>query len=822
MPFGCLSPRDGGKSSSLSDIMDKYEFGQILRVTWFDPPPAYKKFLLTSKAEADTCAKVNALARHTAQRHGRLFNCSHGSCMSVTMLRPPGIDNVTPITALVSCCAECFDNFHLCCVSLFRHPFDVCHCDSSPSFGSLFCPCSLKEFCELCLARERQTGEVFICKKFLKKDGRKVRRAAKNEILILRMVSHPNILQLMDTYETRKEYFIIQEIATGGDLFDWILDQGSYTERDAANVIRQVLEAVAYLHSLNIIHRNLKLENLMYYTENNQSKVVLQDFYLSRFENGSITEPCGTPEYLAPEVVSRRRYGRPVDCWAIGVIMFILLSGNPPFYDEAEEEDTDMHNRVIFCRIAAGEFEFDSPYWDDISPEAKALVCRLMEVDQMLRITAEEALGHEWITGQVASERNLKDVVCAQFERNFARSKWRKALCVTTFMQRLRTPEPKTPAGDGGERGGEKGEGAAAPRSTADMSGDESGDSEEEGQVNKDIRENRDGRMYRTVPVVTPSVGCGQASVGQARCPITRGEDEGGGDMLGVERDAGERKGLETRSQRELRLLDAQKVLQGGGAEEMKQEHEWSDSAAKNQEGDPYGPAMGTAAATTNQLKAAQQQQQQRQGEGRGEHISGHQTQIPGASEERVCFAEQGPEGGAEAVTDIRGAAEELVCPKRNHQEVHYGWAECASAGNAPTMSVLEKNEAPPPESPCCTSQSPFGGVVGSTAEGGLHHSSETVIKQTEDPTLSTLDKMEGNIPPLLRQTGNQPEDTSFYSSSQIVPPAPPILPRPPPPTSPPPPPPVHLSSSQEETDFLGNTVKPRVPLREGQSGRGL
>ncbi|KAI1892176.1 hypothetical protein AGOR_G00130570 [Albula goreensis] len=412
MPFGCLSPRDGGKSSSLSDIMDKYEFGQILRV---------------------------------------------------------------------------------------------------------------KEFCELCLARERQTGEVFICKKFLKKDGRKVRRAAKNEILILRMVSHPNILQLMDTYETRKEYFIIQEIATGGDLFDWILDQGSYTERDAANVIRQVLEAVAYLHSLNIIHRNLKLENLMYYTENNQSKVVLQDFYLSRFENGSITEPCGTPEYLAPEVVSRRRYGRPVDCWAIGVIMFILLSGNPPFYDEAEEEDTDMHNRVIFCRIAAGEFEFDSPYWDDISPEAKALVCRLMEVDQMLRITAEEALGHEWITGQVASERNLKDVVCAQFERNFARSKWRKALCVTTFMQRLRTPEPKTSAGDGGERGGEKGEGAAAPRSTADMSGDESGDSEEEGQVNEDIRK------------------------------------------------------TET------------KVLQRGGAEEMKQEHEWSDSVQRIRRATPVG-----------------------------------------------------------------------------------------------------------------------------------------------------------------------------------------------------------------------------------------
>nr|XP_033943966.1 caM kinase-like vesicle-associated, like isoform X3 [Pseudochaenichthys georgianus] len=301
-----------------------------------------------------------------------------------------------------------------------------------------------KEFCELCLAKDRQTDKVFVCKKFLKKDGRKVRKAAKNEIMILKLVNHPNILQLIDTFETRKEYFIIQELATGGDVFDWILDQGNYTERDASNVIRQVLEAVAYLHSLNIVHRNLKLENLMYYTENNHNKVVLRDFYLSKFENGPITEPCGTPEYLAPEVVARHRYGRPVDCWAVGVIMFILLSGNPPFYDETEEENTDLHNRIIFCRIVAGEFEFDSPYWDDISPAAKELVCRLMEVDQMLRITAQDALWHEWIAGNGASEKNLKDGVCAQFEKNFAKAKWRdlkKAIRVTTFMQRLKNSE---------------------------------------------------------------------------------------------------------------------------------------------------------------------------------------------------------------------------------------------------------------------------------------------------------------------------------------------------------------------------------------------
>ncbi|KAM3618675.1 uncharacterized protein V6R79_023378 [Siganus canaliculatus] len=321
-----------------------------------------------------------------------------------------------------------------------------------------------KEFCELCLVKDRQTDKVFVCKKFLKKDGRKVRKAAKNEIMILKLVNHPNILQLIDTFETRKEYFIVQELATGGDVFDWILDQGNYTERDASNVIRQVLEAVAYLHSLNIVHRNLKLENLMYYTENNHNKVVLRDFYLSRFENGPITEPCGTPEYLAPEVVARHRYGRPVDCWAVGVIMFILLSGNPPFYDETEEENTDLHNRIIFCRIVAGDFEFDSPYWDDISPAAKELVCRLMEVDQMLRITAQDALWHEWIAGNGASEKNLKDGVCAQFEKNFAKAKWRKAIRVTTFMQRLKNSEAlidSSAEGQGSEEAGD-GEGGVS------------------------------------------------------------------------------------------------------------------------------------------------------------------------------------------------------------------------------------------------------------------------------------------------------------------------------------------------------------------------
>lgn len=298
-----------------------------------------------------------------------------------------------------------------------------------------------EEFCEIFRAKDRNTLKMYTCKKFHKKDGRKVRKAAKNEIMILKMVKHHNILQLVDAYETKKEYFIFLELATGREVFDWILDQGYYSERDTSNVMRQVLEAVAYLHSLKIVHRNLKLENLVYFNRLKHSKIVISDFQLAKLENGLIKDPCGTPEYLAPEVVGRQRYGRPVDCWAIGVIMYILLSGNPPFYDDCDEDDVDNRDKNLFLKILSGDYEFDSPYWDDISDSAKSLVASLMDVDQDQRLAAQEAIAHEWISGNAASDKNIKDGVCAQIEKNFAKAKWKKAVRVTTLMKRLRAPE---------------------------------------------------------------------------------------------------------------------------------------------------------------------------------------------------------------------------------------------------------------------------------------------------------------------------------------------------------------------------------------------
>uniref|UniRef100_A0A8C8ZJ86 CaM kinase like vesicle associated n=1 Tax=Prolemur simus TaxID=1328070 RepID=A0A8C8ZJ86_PROSS len=261
-----------------------------------------------------------------------------------------------------------------------------------------------EEFCEIFRAKDKTTGKLHTCKKFQKRDGRKVRKAAKNEIGILKMVKHPNILQLVDVFVTRKEYFIFLELATGREVFDWILDQGYYSERDTSNVVRQVLEAVAYLHSLKIVHRNLKLENLVYYNRLKNSKIVISDFHLAKLENGLIKEPCGTPEYLG-----KQGWGR--------------VGGSLQGASLGREKNSSLA----------------------LSP-AKDLVTRLMEVEQDQRITAEEAISHEWISGNAASDKNIKDGVCAQIEKNFARAKWKKAVRVTTLMKRLRAPEQSSTA----------------------------------------------------------------------------------------------------------------------------------------------------------------------------------------------------------------------------------------------------------------------------------------------------------------------------------------------------------------------------------------
>lgn len=224
-------------------------------------------------------------------------------------------------------------------------------------------------FSEVRLCEHRETGQAYAVKIIDKKALKGKEDSLENEIRVLRRFSarrneneadktwftHPNIVQLFETYEDKSKVYLIMELVTGGELFDRIVEKGSYTEKDASNLIRQVLEAVDYMHEQGVVHRDLKPENLLYYSSSEDSKIMISDFGLSKMEDsGFMATACGTPGYVAPEVLAQKPYGKAVDVWSIGVISYILLCGYPPFYDENDAN--------LFAQILKGEFEFDSPY----------------------------------------------------------------------------------------------------------------------------------------------------------------------------------------------------------------------------------------------------------------------------------------------------------------------------------------------------------------------------------------------------------------------------------------------------------------------------
>lgn len=167
------------------------------------------------------------------------------------------------------------------------------------------------------------------------KEGKEV---CASELNILRRVSHHNIIQLIEVFEAQDKVYMVMELATGGELFDRIIAKGSFTERDAAKVLHMVLDGIKYLHGLGITHRDLKPENLLYYHPGADSKILVTDFGLANSGNKSgdwsMRTICGTPEYIAPEILLRKPYSNAVDIWALGVIAYILLSGSMPFEDE--------------------------------------------------------------------------------------------------------------------------------------------------------------------------------------------------------------------------------------------------------------------------------------------------------------------------------------------------------------------------------------------------------------------------------------------------------------------------------------------------------
>jgi calcium/calmodulin-dependent protein kinase I len=252
-------------------------------------------------------------------------------------------------------------------------------------------------FSEVVLAKEKATGKQFAVKCIEKKALKGKEDSLHNEIAVLKKVKHPNIVQLLDLCDNKTHLYLVMELVTGGELFDRIVAKGNYSEKDASILTKQILEAVHYLHQMGIVHRDLKPENLLYYSEDEDSKIMISDFGLSKMDVDQMATACGTPGYVAPEVLLQKPYGKEVDMWSIGVIAYILLCGYPPFYHESDQE--------LFAQIMKGEYEFDSPYWDNISDSAKDFIRHLMEMDVKRRFTCEQALEHPWlvlnVTGKV-------------------------------------------------------------------------------------------------------------------------------------------------------------------------------------------------------------------------------------------------------------------------------------------------------------------------------------------------------------------------------------------------------------------------------------
>jgi len=218
------------------------------------------------------------------------------------------------------------------------------------------------------------------------------------EIEILREYgNHPNIITLKEVFEDRKRLILVLEFMKGGELLQRIRKKKRYSEKEASYIIKKVVQAAAYLHKNGIVHRDFKPENLLFTSEEEDAELKIADFGFARYiGEGFLKTPCGSPAYVAPEIVKEQNYNKSVDMWSIGVILYILLCGFPPFYHENTEK--------IFLQIQEGKFDFPPPYWTKISASAKELVSLLLKVDPKERITAEDTLLHPWIVGFTASE----------------------------------------------------------------------------------------------------------------------------------------------------------------------------------------------------------------------------------------------------------------------------------------------------------------------------------------------------------------------------------------------------------------------------------
>ncbi|XP_067370922.1 calcium/calmodulin-dependent protein kinase type II subunit gamma isoform X20 [Channa argus] len=275
---------------------------------------------------------------------------------------------------------------------------------------------------------QEYAAKIINTKKLSARDHQKLEREAR----ICRLLKHPNIVRLHDSISEEGFHYLVFDLVTGGELFEDIVAREYYSEADASHCINQILESVSHIHQHDIVHRDLKPENLLLASKMKGAAVKLADFGLAievQGEQQAWFGFAGTPGYLSPEVLRKDPYGKPVDIWACGVILYILLVGYPPFWDE------DQHK--LYQQIKAGAYDFPSPEWDTVTPEAKNLINQMLTINPAKRITADQALKHPWVCQRstVASMMHRQETVECLRKFN-ARRKLKGAILTTMLVSR--------------------------------------------------------------------------------------------------------------------------------------------------------------------------------------------------------------------------------------------------------------------------------------------------------------------------------------------------------------------------------------------------
>ena len=215
------------------------------------------------------------------------------------------------------------------------------------------------------------------------------------EVGILSKLQHPHIVKYFDFTQDRSHYYIVLEVVAGGELFDRIVQRVYYSEKEARDLVWVLLDVLHHLHGKRICHRDLKPENLLLKSAHNDHDIKLADFGFATEARQPMRELCGTPAYVAPEILKEKPYGLEVDMWSCGVIVFILLGGYPPF----DDSDGVSH---MYARVKQGTFDFDPRFWANVSPQAKSFIRSLLQVEPPKRLSAAAAMQNDWFTKHAA------------------------------------------------------------------------------------------------------------------------------------------------------------------------------------------------------------------------------------------------------------------------------------------------------------------------------------------------------------------------------------------------------------------------------------